>query len=556
MTPKTLPKSEWVFATALAVLTAVLLLLPYALGYATQDGQNQFTGLVMNPEDSQTYFAKMLQGYNGRLFYTIPFTPEPHQGALVGSFYVALGHLARLVGMSIITMWHGSRFLAGLGMFLTTYWFITQFIPDRQTRTVAYWLALYGSGLGWLLFVLGQTYWLGAFPVDFKEPEAHLFFTALTFPHVAVGTALTLVSVQRLWQMGQKTAVSWPAVCLTGFVHLLVGIAYPFLLYLSMMIAGLYWLVMVWQQKRVVWLKTAEFALTFLIPAPLYLYYAYTLQTNPVFKAWDVQAATPSFPWPHYLVAYGVMLLLAVGGRYWRSEIRDSTTQYSIPNTLILWLWLAAVALLLYAPLNPQRRFVQGVHVPLSILAAVGFVQWVLPWFHRRRWWQALIKHPRYSTPGLNRFVTMLFVLLMSLSNLYLLTDVSRIAAITHADPLFRPSDEVEAVAWLQEHVPQTAVILGDYQTGNYIAAQAGQRVMVGHWAETMAYEAKLTAVSQFYNAATSDEWRRNLLTDYGITHVWFGPREQVLGGFDPKTADYLHPQYTNETITIFAVQP
>ena len=45
-----------------------------------------FTGILMNPEDSQTYFAKMLQGYNGRFLYTIPFTPEPHDPAFVGVF--------------------------------------------------------------------------------------------------------------------------------------------------------------------------------------------------------------------------------------------------------------------------------------------------------------------------------------------------------------------------------------------------------------------------------------------------------------------------------------
>ena len=39
-----------------------------------------------------------------------------------------------------------------------------------------------GSGLGWVLFLFGQTYWLGAFPVDFKMPEAHLFFSAMTLP--------------------------------------------------------------------------------------------------------------------------------------------------------------------------------------------------------------------------------------------------------------------------------------------------------------------------------------------------------------------------------------
>ncbi|MCZ7672653.1 MAG: hypothetical protein M5U34_38815 [Chloroflexi bacterium] len=100
----------------------------------------------------------------------------------------------------------------------------------------------------------------------------------------------------------------------------------------------------------------------------------------------------------------------------------------------------------------------------------------------------------------------------------------------------------------------ETAVLLGDYQTGNLVAARAGSRVLVGHWAETINYEAKVAQVAQFYSSSASDEWRAGLLAQYGIQYVWYGPREQALGEFQPETAVYLHPVYQNETITIYAV--
>ena len=337
---------------------------------------------------------------------------------------------------------------------------------------------------------------------------------------------------------------SWLYAVLGGVVNVVLGIAYPFLIYIVAVTAALFWLYLAWQARRVLWRLGFLFALMFAIPAPLYLVYAYTLRTNAVFRAWDVQAITPSAPWPHYLAAYGPMLLL--GFIHWIK--RPSQRHQSV----ILWLWLLAVALLLYAPLNPQRRFVQGVHVPLSILATAGFVQVILPWLAQTRIWQALLTLPRYETERLKRFVTVIFLIFMSLSNIYLLADVSRTAVLEQPDPLFRPEAEVTATAWLRQHTVRTAVVLGDYQTGNYVAAHAGQRVILGHWAETVDYEARKAAVAQFYDANSSDAWRQDFLRHLDVDYVWYGPRERQLGDFNPATASYLQPIFTHDDVQIY----
>jgi hypothetical protein len=325
-------------------------------------------------------------------------------------------------------------------------------------------------------------------------------------------------------------------------------VAYPFLIYIVAGTAVLYYAILVWQQRQILWQTGWQIATMFLIPAPLYLYYLAVWRSNEVFRLWDAQAGTPAAPWPHYLVAFGPMLLLA--GLFWwlRPEKRSEFT--------ILWVWIFTAALLLYSPLSPQRRFTQGVHVPLALLAAAGFVQMVLPRWQNGRFWQSLITHPRYTTPKLRRFVTTLFLLFMSLSNLYLWLDVTRTAVLEQPDLFFRPAAEAEAATWLRENVTDTAVILASYQTGNFVAAQAGQRVVLGHWAETVDFAGKETAVAQFFSSSTSDAWRQDLLDQFNISHIWYGPREHALGAFDPAAAPYLTPIYQNQSITLYAVQP
>jgi uncharacterized membrane protein len=182
-------------------------------------------------------------------------------------------------------------------------------------------------------------------------------------------------------------------------------------------------------------------------------------------------------------------------------------------------------------------------------------VQVLLPRLHRSRLWQRIIANPRYSTAKLSRFVVLLFLLGMGMSNLLLLADVSRVAALTQPELFFRPVDELAAVTWLKES-SHSGVVLGEYETGNFVAAMTGKPVMLGHWAETAYYDDKVTAVSRFFQEETPNDWRQALLTEYNITTIWFGPREQALGGFDPATAVYLTPVYQNDTITLYAIAP
>ncbi len=551
--PPPVSRKEWGMALLVGLVLVGVTAVPYLLATLTAQPGTVFTGTLMNPEDSQTYFAKMLQGYDGRWLYTIVFTAEPHQPTFLGGFYFFLGHVARWTGLTIVTVWHLARAVSVLLLTTAVYGFTAFFVADRRIRLTGFLTAVFGAGLGWLLFLLNQPYWLDTFPVDFKMPEAHLFFTSLTFPHIILSTALLLASFWALLQAfaHQDNPRGWAFAALASVVNLSLSILHPLLVYLIVLTGGLYWLFMSIQARRILWREGFLLVAALVLPGLLNLYYGYTLLTNDVLRGWDAQReATVSPPWPHLLLAYGPLLLLAGmhAFRQWRSGAKLSA------RWLFLWTWVAATVLLVYAPLNSQRRFVQGVHVPLSILAAAGLVEVALPWLLRTRPLRAILAHDRYSEPGLTRFFIALFLLVISLSNLYVFASVSTSAIIQQPDPLFRPTDEVTAVQWLRDNTSRTAVVLGDYETGNYVAGQAGNPVVLGHWAETIDFAAKTAVVAQFYSAAASDEWRQAYLNETQAQYVWYGPRERMLGGFQPETAVYLRPIYRQGTITIFKV--
>ena len=550
-------RSEWgmvaVVIMALLGLTAV----PYLLAYTTTQPDTVFMGTLMNPEDSQTYFAKMLQGLDGHWRYTITFTAEPHDPAFLGGFYLLLGHIARWTGASLQMVWHVSRILSVVVLLIVGYGFIAYFVAERRTRLTAYLLAVFSAGLGWLLFALGQPYWLDAFPLDFKMPEAHLFFMSLTFPHIILSTAVILGSFYAMLRAydykNQKKG--WGFALLAALLNLSLGILHPLMIYVVILTNSLYWLVLAWRARQVLWYEGWVLLVAYGLPGLLYLYYGYSLLSNEILRGWDAnsnQSEAITRPWPHYFVAFGPYILLTL---IFGMQQRRQTTLRNNKLTF-LWMWLWATLILLFIPLNSQRRIIQGVHIPLSILAAAGFVQVVVPWLLSTRAVRRLLTNPRYTVAKLSRFITAVFLLTMSLSNLYILASTSASAVIQQPDPLFRTADEMAAVAWLRAEngTAPAPVLLGDYQTGNLVAARAGNQVVVGHWAETIRYEDKLAAVAQFYNDDTDDGWRQMLLAQYNVAYVWHGPREQQLGSFAPETAVYLHPVYQNDTITIYTV--
>lgn len=540
--------NEWLVAAGVALAMTVVLALPYILGYLTSGPGIEFTGLIMNPEDSNSYFAKMLQGYEGHWLYTIPFTSEAHDAAFLGGFYLLLGHIARILGVGLDPAWHLSRALASMFLFLVTFAFIAEFLPKRNMRWTAYLIALLGSGLGWLLFIAGQPYWLGAFPVDFKMPEAHLFFTALAFPHVAVGTALLMISFLFSYLALEDGKKIWLYALIAGLSNLAIGIVYPFLIYLVALAVGITWIYWVISHRTISWRQIGILLVTFVPALPLYIYYAYIHQTNEIFRSWSDQAATISPPFPHYLVAFGPLLILAL------LPLIKRRPPVISKSSLFLWFWILAAALLVYAPINPQRRFIQGLHVPLSILATVGLYQVVVPWLRDTKLFRKLTTLPRYSEQGLERLVVVAVIAFLSISNVYVLASVSATTTFSQPYPFFRETSEIGAVNWLRENTNREDVVFSAYHTGNYIASHSGNLVWIGHWAETVKWQEKSQIVEKFYADDAADDWRQQLLESANVHYVWHGDQERQLGGFEPSQAPYLRPIYEDGDVTIYLV--
>jgi hypothetical protein len=514
--PISITRREWRTVLLIAALVIAATLLPYLVGLVLQSDAQQFSGAVIGADDFFSYIAKMRLGARGIWDFYLFYTPEPHDpvplvflayilpGQIVGLFYG--DHDPNLTSALVVTF-HLMRVVFNLLLIVVLYRFIAHFLKSPRQRVTALLLALLGGGFGWLVIVVFGGDWLGSLPPEFFIPEGFSFLILLTLPHLALARMLLLAGLLALFRALAVERGGWRWALLAGVCWCVVGMIVPFYLAVLYCVLGAWGLALWIRGRRFPLALTLHGGLAAALTLPLFIYYALAFSRNPVFAAWSAQNILTS-PHPlHYLFAYALFLALAAFAvrwawrRGWRS-----------PAYLLLLAWVLMMPLLVYLPINVQRRMAEGVIVPLAILAAHGLALLIrrLPKCRRRS----------VRTSGVIAFA--------SLSNLLLLTGALTTIALPRP-PLYIETDEVAAYAWLDANAPADSLVLSAFSTGNRLPAYTALRPYVGHGPETLDAPSKITETERFFANEMSDDERAALLTTYNIRYVIYGEQERAL---------------------------
>lgn len=479
---------QWALRWVIAVVA--LSCLPYLLAWALAPDGTRYTGLLLNPLDGASYYAKMQQGARGDWLFHLPFTPEPHDGSPIFLFYLALGHLSRLLSLPIPLIYHLARAAAGLFLLLVAYEFIACFIERPALRRAAFGLLSVSAGFGWLLAL-----W-GVLLADMWVAEGFVFLSILVNPHfpLAIGLMLLLflavLASEEHRPAGRRLAA-------TAAGGLLLAVVQPFAVPVILVVLAVYLALRTALERRVPWGEALVTAALAIGAAPIMLYDLYLSRVNPALAAWSAQNVTSSLPPWDYALGYGLVLLLAIPALV--SAIRRRR-----PTDLFLLAWVGSVAVLLYVPFALQRRFITGLHVPLAILAAMGLEQVV---------W-------RRVRPRRQALATGLLIAVTSLTNVLVpLVTVGGVAA--GRAPLVMAQGEADACAWLAQNTAWTDTVLAPVESGQFIPAWAGNRVVYGHPFETIDAETKQDEASFFFERGTPVDWRRDLLERHAVRYVF-----------------------------------
>jgi hypothetical protein len=116
-------RSEWLQVLSWSAVILLVTSLPYLYGALISTPGAQFGGLVIGVEDGNSYLAKMRLGATDGWQFYLFYTSEPHQGAYLFLFHLALGKIVRLSGLPLILVYHLARIVCGLFLLASIYRF-------------------------------------------------------------------------------------------------------------------------------------------------------------------------------------------------------------------------------------------------------------------------------------------------------------------------------------------------------------------------------------------------------------------------------------------------
>jgi hypothetical protein len=580
-------RAEVRWAVTWALVVMLITCLPYLFTATLAPPGTSFSGLLYAADDHCVYLSWEQQGAQGQFRMRNLFTGETQRGIYLSLLSWLLGSVARVTGLPLILVHHGARVLFGALALVLAYRLFAFFTPDVGTRRAAFWFAAFSAGFGWLFqrpVVTGQDV------VDLWQPEAITFLCLYVNGLFCVALSLMLgLFILLLRAEGETGGRRWGCVIGAGLLGLLLGNIHS---YDVITVAGVwasFVAVRALAARRFPGRSLADALVAGLIALPSTAYQYYLYRTEPVFRLRaDDKFLSP--PLTSYLLAYGLVLILAVAGAIWLVRMARRNGQ-SLGQRLFPLTWAVVGFVIPYLPFAFQRKLLLGVHLPLAFLAAVGamaFARRFAPGAGRAEHFRAQStkrraqsakpgQQPSRPAPspalrsalcalccpkGLMPGIVVAALLLMTLpTNLYFVKRDLAMATQEKRDlnelPAFWSKADMEAMRWARRHQPAEGVIFCSTVSGRLFPALAGRQVYVGHWSETPRANDRMRETIAFYRAANATSaQRRAFLQARGIRYVYQGTTERRIGAADLARDPLFRPIYQSDGAALYELRP
>lgn len=527
----TAAEKRWVIIFALVVLAVTTL--PVLLGFWMQGSDWKFTGFFIGVEDGNSYIAKMSIGTSGGWLFNTPYTAYPQNGFLAFLPYILLGKLAAGAGQhdQLVALFQIFRWVGGFVMISATYQFVAFFIEEPRWRILGTAVATLGGGFGWMAFTGLQSIWGDRIPLEIYSPETFGFLSVFTLPHLALGRGLLLLGLLAYWR-GYSTTRKTSTTILNGLLWLGLGFMQPLTVLIGWLVIGVDLIVRYISQRKG-WGVTQNWRgglvnglIMVACSAPVVLYTVLSFLTDPFLKIWSEQNIILSPPPLDYLMAYAIILPFFTAG------VLKLVRQRRVESFTLLG-WVALLPLLAYFPYNLQRRLPEGIWVGLVILAVAGLGTFSFRWlrFGRIFLWTS--------------FLTTILVFAGSI-----------FSVLQVKTPIYRPADEISAFQSITPAGSSYPIVLAAYDTANALPAWAQARTLIGHGPESIHLKEIQPRVEKFFQQETSNNERVQLIKEFNIRYIIWGPAERKLGSWDPASLPVLNKTYQNAVYQVFEVSP
>jgi hypothetical protein len=523
--------------------------LPYLFGYVTVPPDKVFSGIVYNAHDTTQYLSWMRES-GTRVFIDNRLTSEANPAIFFNLHWWLPGRLAAISGLSLMGAYHLMRVLSAPLLLAAIYWLCALLVADSRRRLYTFWVAVLGSGLGWIWAAEKYLFDTGGvrFPTDVYTAPGNAFYTMLISPHLTLAAALLMLALGLAYLGYTRNRLRYGVAA--GLIALALGLGHIYDLVTLWGALGLFGLLVTLRDglsRRTI----AQLGSVVALSAPAAGYWAYVASSaNPIWQQalnqYDNLGVFTPDPM-HLVILLGLRLIVALAtfNGFVPLEAQDN-------RSLLVKAWLVAGLLMIYLPLKFRIMLLLGLELPMSILAVDGMLDRIVPWLHERgsKLWARL----RLSPERLSAGSAALFLLALLPTNLYVfgwrLVELNR-----HDYPFYLYRDDLAAIEWIDANTVETDVVLSSFTIGHYVPGLAGNRTFLSNAVMTANFNQKFADVQQFFDSATDDAWRKGLIDRYGIRYVIYGEAEKQIGGYDPESSPIFGKVFSSNHTRVFAIR-
>lgn len=459
--------------------------------------ENTYMGIPFNVVDTNTYLSDMRQASTGKILFSNDFTSEVTPSIQFNPLWLMMGWLSII--FSPIFTWYTVKLIALILFFFSLNKIINLLKITQQG--IAWILVLFGSGIGYVFQILHYGFGFKLFgSADVGIPSSNSISLHLAPVHFAISVSLMILIVYYYYSFWKnknwKTFLIFSSLTFVlGFIHLfdVITLAVAFFLYSLLLLK---------QGRKIkdLILYNVIYGL-FNIPPFLYTFYIFVINTT--YANWNSQNLLLSPKLLHLFFGFLIPMLLAISF----ISFKKVFLKKDLSNIEILLVcWSVSSILLMYSPFNIQRRFIEGLNIPIMILAALGL---------------DLIKETaiKIKIPNIvTYFFVTVFVILAIPTSIYwagkVYINVDKIYDGDYFVPAYLSQDEMKVLDWISTNVSDSN-ILASYTLSNYIPRISDNRVYIGHWAQTVNFEEKKDIVNDFYSTLNFE-----LLTNTGVEYI------------------------------------
>jgi hypothetical protein len=533
---------EWKFIVALAVILLTLTAIPYAFGYISAPPDQQFMGFVFNVSD-HTQYSLWYRELQSKFLAEDKFTPEPNEPAFFNLLWWTLGRIGLWTDLEFAQVYQIFRLFAGAIFICMVYQFCSLFFDEAWERKIACLVITCGSGLGWILVVLKYTLTKGEllFPLDVYRSGTNSFLTIMAFPHFAMANSLIIITLILVLRSYEKKQLRYSFAA--ALVALILGWQHAYDLIIIYAVMLVFAILETIKARKIAWHLVWTGIIVGLPSSSAAFHSLYLTTADPIWKEVLTQFGNAGVftadPF-HMLILVGLPFIIAV-----LTFSGFVPLQQRGHRELLLKTWFLVSFFLGYLPTDFQVHLTNCWQVPVGVLATTGIFSRIIPYLGSlvRRWDQDLFR----------RVLSVIFVIAVLPTSIYLLAwrvfDLNR-----HEYPYYLYQDDLDALVWLEENTLPSDVVLSALTVGQYIPALSGNKVFLGHWAETVDFFGKTEMVAKFFDDQTDDSDRLSTIRQFNVRYIFRGEEERILGTYDPGACPYFVQVFSAPRVQLFRV--